>query len=74
MNNEDKLYHPRVLKDTYRFKGQESIDEWTKKIEDVALGMEMAVDRVGLCVHVSPDPMVVEFLKAAEKIKKYMNS
>ena len=62
------------LKTEYEFKGQKSIDDWTKKIDDIALSISFATDKRGLCLFVNPEPMVCEFLKACEEIKKNMNA
>jgi uncharacterized Fe-S cluster-containing MiaB family protein len=67
------LSHEIKLTDEYMFKGQESIDEWTKKIEEVAIGIALATDARGLRLFVNEGPMVLEFMKACEEIKKNMN-
>jgi len=60
-------------KDEYNFKGQESIDDWSKKLEDIAISMSFATDKRGLMLFANPDLMVLEFMKQCEFIQQYMN-
>ncbi len=56
------------------FKGEESIQEWSRTMECVAIAMENARDKQGLLIFVDTKLMLLDFWQQCQTIRRCMNN
>lgn len=65
--------HP-VKMARFEFKGEETINEWSLEIEEIAIQMSCTTNKQGRSIYIDTNLMIREFMYQCQIIRDFMNS